>query len=300
MCNSPIYALRIGDGKKPRIFPKRGDFSSIHQLEARYGKDNILPLPCGKCDACLANYARDWAVRAMLEASYYQGSSWFVTLTYKDSEIPRNKKEARRDIQLFFKRLKKVFPGARYFGCFEKGEHTHRPHFHLILFNVSPNDLLIVGKRRRGYLWKCPTLFSLWGKGLIDIGTCTFESCGYVARYVMKKRKVKDSDEFIFMSTKPGLGYRYFMDHIDTIAEYGKIYFDFGSFSEAPLPRYFDKLLERYRPEALEHLKAQRLADLDISTYSDMRSFGVMYREELGRVKENILDDKLKHLIRRL
>ena len=304
MCNNPIYAVRLcssSDTGKDiiKILPKRLDCDALHILEDKYGKDRVFTLPCGTCLSCLTQYSRDWAVRCMLESSYYK-YNWFVTLTYDNNNLPSTKEEARKDIDLFLKRLRSSVPGVRYFGSFEKGERSKRPHFHLILFNCPLEDLIIVGKRKNGYLWKSPFLFSCWKKGLIDIGTVTFESCGYVARYVIKKRVEKDPDEFIMMSRMPGIGQQWFMDHIDDVAKYGKIVFNFGTFKEAPLPRYFDKLLEKYRPEALEHLKNQRSEFVALDTMSELTANGFHYREENFIFREQELGRKLNRLKRRL
>ena len=90
-CNFPIYALDLGlkeNGKRNiKILPKRVDMSSLAQLEVRYGKGSILPLPCGRCLACKLAKAREWAVRCVLEASLYPDNC-FITLTYDPEQGP--------------------------------------------------------------------------------------------------------------------------------------------------------------------------------------------------------------------
>ena len=119
----------------------------------RYIKDYI-EIPCGKCIGCRLEYSRQWANRMMLEAKYHS-QNWFVTLTYDDLHVPRsyygdpNSGEAlpsltlrKRDIQLFFKRLRKqTGQNFRYYACGEYGENTHRPHYHFIVFGLELDDL---------------------------------------------------------------------------------------------------------------------------------------------------------------
>lgn len=301
-CSNPNYALDLGvcDGKrKLKFLPKRADLSSIHQLEARYGKERILILPCGKCTSCQMTYARQWAIRCSLEASLYQ-ENWFVTLTYDNQHFPKPG-QFKKDYQKFLKRLrKKLGSGIRYFGCFEYGEHTYRPHFHLILFNCHFPDLKVVGKRKNGYLWKSQILLDTWSNGLVDIGEVTFNSCSYVARYVIKKKANPMLDEFIFMSNRPGLGVGWFEKHKDILKEYDTIYFNFGRFNKASLPRYFDKLIERSDPKAFEALKEKRISSANIGQVSELLQRSLTYKEELYSVHDDLLNRKVKRLKRSL
>lgn len=302
-CTCPNFAIDLGivDGKrKIKFLPKRIDSYSLHTLEEKYGKEYILQLPCGHCTSCLLNYARTWAVRCCLEASLYK-NNYFVTLTYDDQNLPSNSNQARRDVQLFFKRLRKEFPGVRYFGCLERGENTHRFHHHIILFNLDLYDVVPLGKRAlEGYYYKSRKLSEIWSNGFIDIGDVSFNSCGYIARYCMKKRFKESKDEFIYMSTKPGIGLGWLEKHLDTCIKYDEIYFNFGNFSKAKLPRYFDKHLEKVNPEAVEQLKRQRISSANLSSFADLIRYGLVYREELYSQKAEKVESKVKRLKRGL
>lgn len=233
-CTSPIYALDLGvkeDGKRAiKILPKRFDLSSIHQLEYRYGKNNVLPLPCGSCLSCRLAKAREWAVRCTLEASLYEDNC-FITLTYDDEHMPGDHKLHREHVQDFFKKLRH-YTQFRYFGC---GEYSpaKRPHYHLILFNYYPDD---VDKFKSSALIR-----KLWPYGFNYVEDCTFGTCQYVARYTTKKvYSDEKTDEFLMMSLKPGIGAGWFAKHFD-IFEADKIC---GSFGVSAIPRYFEKLAD--------------------------------------------------------
>lgn len=128
--------------------------------------------PCGKCLACKKTKAREWAARIIHEAYYYEASS-FVTLTYNDKNLPGDRSLDPDHLSLFLKRLrKKISPQKiKYFACGEYGG-KGRPHYHLILFGIHPNQIdLIAGA---------------WGLGLVHLGTVTPESAFYITSYILK------------------------------------------------------------------------------------------------------------------
>lgn len=152
----------------------------------------------------------------MLE-SFLHGDASFVTLTYKDEDLPYDTEYkptlCKRDVQLWLKRVRKRFgSGVRYYLVGEYGEKTRRPHYHCILYGVSPFALDPLwmhfdGKSGHG---RRSLLSDLWGHGLVHVGECTRESIQYVAGYVLKKF-VRKTDvairEFALMSRRPGIGY---------------------------------------------------------------------------------------------
>lgn len=180
------------------------------------GKADGVPFPCGQCLACRINRRRVWTLRLILENFYHEKAS-FVTLTYNDENLPYSLKGVpclcKRDIQLFLKRLRKRFGEVklRYYAVGEYGTRTRRPHYHLLIFGLSPFDLDSVfyqyggksGDRRRSIL------SDTWGYGLCHVGEVTRESIQYVAGYVTKKFTKKGDSyarEFAVMSRKPGIG----------------------------------------------------------------------------------------------
>lgn len=250
-CTNPIYAIDLGlkeNGKRNiKILPRRVDQSSMAQLCDRYGKDSILPLPCGKCLSCKLSKAREWAVRCVLEASCYE-ENCFVTLTYNDDNLPVDGHVHRKHLQDFLKRLRKKHE-VRYFGCGEYGDKGKRPHYHLILFGWFPSD------------WKhgsSKELEKLWPFGYNSVDDCNFRTCDYVARYTTKKLFKKDDDSFICMSTNPGIGKRWLDDNFH-IFKYDRIHGPFGSGNVSNIPRYFEKIFELKDPDSLALLKANRI-----------------------------------------
>lgn len=148
-------------------------------------KDNEwLQLPCGKCPDCLARRASGWSFRLMQQEKV-SDSAHFVTLTYNTDHVPISEKGfmtlVKADLQKFFKRLRKLSAEdslpIKYYACGEYGGTRHRPHYHVILFNSNPGDVI--------------KAWCLDGKplGTPYFGTVTGASIGYTLKYITKKGK---------------------------------------------------------------------------------------------------------------
>lgn len=135
-----------------------------------------------------------------------------VTLTYRPDKLPMYGSLQVEDFQKFVKRVRKSRevrrvnpstgrlknysgPKFKYFHCGEYGERYGRPHYHALLFGVDFPDKVQVAERRGFPVWRSPKLEELWPSGLSEIGTVTFESAAYVARYVVKKRFGRENRE---------------------------------------------------------------------------------------------------------
>lgn len=164
-------------------------------------KKGVLNYGCGQCTPCRINKAREWVCRMTLEAREHPYSA-FVTLTYNEEHVPVDRSVHKRDVQLFLMRLRKeIYPRQiRFYAVGEYGDKTWRPHYHLIIFGLSPTEEKTVEK--------------CWAKGFVLVGTAEPKSMGYVASYVVKKMtNPKDRrldgrlPEFSLMSLRPGIGH---------------------------------------------------------------------------------------------
>lgn len=151
--------------------------------------------------------------------------SAFVTLTYNEKNLPEDLSLKKKDVQDFFKRLRKkkqcsnklckkynYTPDAkkiRYYAAGEYGDINEmenvneqikyisrygsaklgRPHYHCIIFNYWPED-----SKKIGQYWSSKTLEDTWQKGFVVVGEVTFESASYTARYVTKKMRPSIDD----------------------------------------------------------------------------------------------------------
>lgn len=110
----------------------------------------------------------------------------FITLTYDQEHIPDDGGLRIGDFQRFCKRLRKRMGPFRFFHCGEYGSQNGRPHYHALLFGLDFGDDRVQVAAKPYPRFRSPTLESVWGMGLSDIGSCTYESAAYVARYVHK------------------------------------------------------------------------------------------------------------------
>ena len=57
-CSNPLYALRLGavnpkTGKERIKIIPRIEGNDYFSLCEKHGRDNVIPLPCGKCSSCI-------------------------------------------------------------------------------------------------------------------------------------------------------------------------------------------------------------------------------------------------------
>lgn len=161
-----------------------------------------IDVPCGHCVACRLARSREWAVRLLHESEFWDDAV-FVTLTYDDEHL-QSPSLVPRDLQLFFKRLRKDLKERKikFFACGEYGDRFARPHYHAIIFGLSAMDNKLIEDN--------------WSLGFVKVGTMTYESCRYVAGYVQKKlygdgAKFYEDNHLVppFLRCSKGLGERY-------------------------------------------------------------------------------------------
>lgn len=297
-CFHPLEAFRTSGGEV--VFVERGDIVAT------------LALPCGRCLGCRLERARQWSIRVMHEASQWPCSS-FVTLTYDDEHLPSGGSLFYPDFQRFMKRLRKSRPGRviRFYMCGEYGEQTVRPHYHACLFNEDfSKDRKVWRDFGSGcVVYRSSELERLWPFGMTSVGELTRESAEYVARYVVKKvtgapaaehYKVIDREtgevswrepEFTHMSLKPGIGSAWFgrygasdvVPH-DRVVHAGRV---------GVVPRYYDRLLSRVDPEALELMKMAREARAR-ARFGDSTPERLAVREQVAAARFSAFRRKLK------
>lgn len=269
-----------------------------------------LELPCGQCVGCRIERSQQWAARCVHEASLHERNS-FITLTYDPEHLPQNGSLDVRHWQLFAKKLRKRVGSFRFFHCGEYGEEHGRPHYHAIIFGEdfgADKYLHSVSKDRTGKehkLFRSPTLEECWEKGFSTIGNVSYESCAYVARYVMKKKTGPEAKEeyervdektgevfqvkppYITMSRRPnGIGHEWLKKYKSDVYPYDEVIID--GRRHRP-PRYYDNQLEE---EELEEYKEKR------------RKKVVLRKKELTPerldAREKVLNRRLKILERKL
>lgn len=268
---------------------------------------DFVPIPCGNCVGCHLDYAKQWSMRCMLEASFYD-ENYFVTLTYDEEHNPKTL--VKDDLRKFIKKLRtylvrKSLPEVRFYASGEYGSISLRCHFHIILFNLHLDDLKFYKYTPQGKLYTSEFLSNIWQKGFVVVAECNYRTCGYVARYCMKKFDKEQLNvlgyekEFILMSRKPGIGFGYFDKNKESIYKYDRIYFAFNEkMGESNPPKYFDRKFEEMYPELLEKVKSRRKFVAEMSSLNQMLNTSLVNEYDYIKKKESNLLIKSKMLKR--
>lgn len=334
-CYHPLKGWPIGRTKNGKVSYKITGYETDHielingtwtsvptSLRGQLAKSVVrdyVDIPCGQCIGCRMDYSRQWANRLMLELEYHD-SAYFVTLTYRDADLPTHlysdpdTGEAfpsysldKRDCQLFMKRLRKLYPNdrIRFFLSGEYGPSTHRPHYHAIIFGLHLDDLYFYKKSGLGFDYLISDkLADIWGKGYVVVSEVTWETCAYTARYVTKKL-TGDAGEFYtlhniappfsLMSRRPGIAAQWYEDHpglYDT--EYINISTEKGARKFRP-PKYFDRLYERDNPDEYAELKECRKRFAEEMRLIELEHTNLDYIDYL-KVKEDNFKKRIKIL----
>lgn len=207
----------------------------------------------------------------------------FITLTYNDENLPDTGSLDKRHLQLFFKRLRRRIEPTkiRYYACGEYGDKLNRPHYHACIFGYDfPDKEMVEYSKRNNSSYKpksgpdnsvynSPQLDKTWKKGFTTLGQVTFESAGYVARYVAKKitgEMAEDhyqgkTPEFALMSRNPGLGTPWFNKFKGDI--YPKDFFTLRGRKMQP-PLYYDNKLKQENYDQFLEIKERRIQQTDL------------------------------------
>lgn len=324
-----LIIVRAKEDVKDFVFPPK-DFQVRHRYET-------LTVPCGKCIGCRLDYSRTWANRMMLELPYHD-SAYFVTLTYDDDYVPVHEylsNEVDPDtgevigepvfepslslepdhVQKFMKRLRRqqdYYYGNQdisFYFVGEYGSSTCRPHYHAIIYGLRLDDLQVFRVSDGNTTYRSSTLEKLWSFGFSSVGSVTWETCAYCARYMLKKQKGNTAaiydyfnvyPEFSRCSLKPAIGKRWYDEHKDECYEYDEIILSTAKRSvKAKPPAYFDAMYDLEFPERMKEIKANRRMVASLHELAEMEQFSGTYLELLA-VKELTLKDRASRLKREL
>lgn len=332
-----VYKIIPGD----RFRKLRKDFASDYDFDLYVNADpDLIAVPCKHCIGCRLDYAREWACRCMLEMKSHN-SAYFLTLTYDNDRIifddgePENLVDKTKTdygkakicrinkdgfpvlslkpdtLTRFIKRLRKEYEQdkIRFFGCGEYGSSGFRPHYHIIVFGLHLCDLVEEGQNRLGdKYYSSACLNRLWPYGFVTVGSVSFQSCAYVARYTAKKSNVLGDDfyeknnlepPFIRMSRRPGIGKTYLDEHPE-IWEKAHIFIpQRDGVASFGIPQYYYRCLEKVDPELCADLKEQKARNGTVYQKVLINTSQKSY-EKMMEEYEKILQEKGKTLARKL
>jgi hypothetical protein len=275
--------------------------------------------PCGKCLMCSKNRVSGWSFRLVKEGETAD-LSLFITLTYNTDNVPitrkgymsldiekevpnkhyekqmrswlkgKRKKEPKKNIQVgsdltnFFKLLrKKTSRKIRYYAVGEYGDHTWRPHYHVILFNAEIQHVL-----------------DSWTKGEVHFGTVSEASIGYTLKYISKPKKVPQhqNDDRVreYSRMSKGLGANYLTDqmkqwHKNNLDE--RLYLPLLDGKKAPMPRYYKERI--YTDQERGHLKGVMEKLAHQKEAEERKLYGDNYEKiKIDRIKNNKIKQNAK------
>lgn len=181
-------------------------------------REGDCAVACGRCPPCRKARIDGWVFR-LLQEEKRSKTAYFITLTYDTDHVPITENGFmnldRKAFPAFIKRLRKHlgYSGVKYYAVGEYGSIRSRPHYHAIVFNLDPSIFRSVGHKNGQPQYQSDLLEQCWPYGLVDIGTCSGDSCAYVAKYLNKPGRIpmhKRDDrikEFSLMSKGIGDGY---------------------------------------------------------------------------------------------
>lgn len=218
--------------------------------------NETIAVPCGKCPPCLSRRASHWSFR-LTQHLKDVNSAYFVTLTYDVTNVPMTEKNymnlSKRDLQLFFKRLRKYNKSKiQYYAVGEYGTTTFRPHYHIIIYNVNEQ-----------------TLQKAWQLGFVHIGKVTPASIGYTLKYISKLKKIpihQNDDrqkEFSLMSKRLGANYltdamiKWHKNDLDI-----RMYCNIQDGKKISMPRYYkDKIYNETERKTISFFARQKMLE---------------------------------------
>lgn len=320
-CRKPLEAVQPHDGGKPVVY------SHGRRPKTLAEGYKFLELPCGQCTGCRLEKSRQWGIRIACEAAYWWEfhlqDSVFITLTYEEKYLPDMGTLVKEHLQKFIKRLReRIRPiQLRYYAAGEYGttcvKHNiqncpecgriQRPHYHAIILGYGFPDKYHIGNREGEPVYESELLEQTWPYGFHEIGSCSFQSAAYVARYIMKKQTGPAADEayqrycwmrdkfynvepeFAFMSKNPGIGMPWV----------GVWHQDLYPTDEMPIPgrgtygippKYFDKLIQKWDLYDLEAIKQQRRTNFaeSLVTGPSLESRAIVQNAKMSMLGRNI------------
>lgn len=246
----------------------------LHPIRLR--PDSPMLVPCRRCMACRIQHAREWAVRLVHELNYWDSAA-FITLTYNDDKLPKDNGLHKSDLQKFFKRLRKNTSRKYvYYACGEYGGRFLRPHYHMILFGFRPT------KKKDDSVIK-----ESWQYGYNYCGNVTYDSCRYVAGYIIDKlngpqaEKAYGDLEPPFQLQSKGIGSRWAADHKEELLE-GKEF----TFQGRPIgvPAYYKRKYDFDSKNKASALNLERFNNKLEHIDTDMLKYNANLRYELARM----------------
>ena len=230
----------------------------------------------------------------------------FITLTYSPENLPSDGSVNVVHFQDFMKRLRaRLAPvRIRFFHCGEYGEQLSRPHYHAVIFGFDFPDKVFFKEINGHATYVSTFLDSVWDRGFCVVGDVSFESCAYVARYVVKKIngdaaydhywKLNDITgelfpvlpEYATMSRRPGIGASWFKEFGAQVERWDSVVL--RGFEMKP-PRFYESLFDDFELEGVKGVREVEAVKRSFdSTPARLRSRLVVKEAQVSLLKRNL------------
>lgn len=165
----------------------------------------VMEVPCGYCRTCLENKSLQVKNYLLMEKETAI-TSYFITLTYDNEHLKDNSTHIK-DLKEFTKKIRNYYrnnygiTNLKYYGVTEYGDHTLRPHAHIVFFNLPLrfNQFIKATKTPKkdhsadiDNKWINENYFtnrkikSIWKKGNITISGLDETRINYIVAYLYK------------------------------------------------------------------------------------------------------------------
>lgn len=274
-----------------------------------YLKKQKIIVNCGKCLNCISNKKKEYGLRMMHERETDKSlTSYFATLTYRDSDIPFNKAGfqtlSKEHIKSYIRKLKrevdKMHGKIKYFMGAEYGDQTARPHYHIIVLTNRP--LLTQIKE-------------YWEYGNVDAQiSWSDKAISYTVGYANKKigfKEFKNTQE-PFHKFSRGLGETWIHEAIAKKKINEKKYYIQNQIITSKIPDFYKK---KYRNFIMQLNKKMQIIGHKVKGHASLKltpgiqrllsqckrkeiieAFGVEYKEKY-KYNIQITGKNVKHLI---
>lgn len=190
--------------KCPNPITLKGDNSNEARIKRVLDGKNDLQgsytVPCGKCYACLGARRSAWAFRLHAESMATDTvDTLFITLTYDDTSLAaRDSILHKEDLQALFKRLRRSGNMFKYYAIGEYGSHTHRAHYHMMVF-LKAKDGEITDRLTFVY-----HLQTQWPYGFIKVDDISPARVNYVLHYHVRPKEIPYECPQVYSYDKKG------------------------------------------------------------------------------------------------
>lgn len=244
-------------------------------------------VPCGKCPDCQKQKRDAWGFRLYTEMKR-SFNPRMVTFTYDNDHIPEYGLLNKKHFQAFMKRIREsgYRKQLKYFVRGEYGDHSQRPHYHAIMYNL-----------KKEHANKPDFIEKHWKNGMIHLAPLNMATIYYTLKYLTKDKIFDLGDvprehyEFTMMSKGIGLNYltpamrNYLTQNMTAAATLpGGI--------KTPLPRYFKEKV--FTPAersviSIEGLKEAEKRELDLFINEHHK---IQWKKDQYRIREKLLQER--------